>query len=557
MADLEQMKKALRAAHAAGDTVAAKRIAAMIKGGSAQSPMQAGLAKMSDMTRNPRLVDQSPATGGFADGDPRNVATPVPPAPPQGTNLADQFSSGLNEGIARFAGVPVDLMTGALNLGGAGVNALLGTEIPAIENPVGGSGTFTSAMDPLISDADPQTAGQRYARRGGQEIGFGIPAAMTGAAIPGYGAAAREAMAPYMAASVAGDAGAALAGQTAREVAPNSPIADLIASLLGGGGASYAASRMTPALAATPTLDEMKSKASGLWEKVQSAPETLTDSATAGLEAATRGALPTSQLAPRSYPAAFAAAEDVGTLQNPRVFDVEEARRIIGDAVAGDPKEARVGVAMKKAIEDYMGTLKPADLQGGSADETLDALAAARKTTHQTKKADAVINKEMRGESRAATTGTGGNEVNAIRQNIRTLFDKERDPTLSGARQGFSPDEMKAMDTVVFGDTKSNIARLLGRMAPTSGALPMTMTGLGGASGATATLATGNPFFAIPAIAGGVGELSKAAAEKMTKDQIAVLLATILNGGKAPGKSAARTATEQAIVNQLLSTSAQ
>jgi hypothetical protein len=200
-----------------------------------------------------------------------------------------------------------------------------------------------------------------------------------------------------------------------------------------------------------------------------------------------------------------------------------------------------------------MGGLKPADLQGGSADETLDALSAARRTTHQTKKADAVLNKEMRAETRAATTGTGGNEVNATRQNIRALFDKERDPTLRGKRSGYTPDEMKAMERVVMGDTKSNIARLLGRMAPSSGALPLVATGYGGAGGIGMAGLTGNPLLALPAIAGGVGEISKAAAEKMTKDQIAELLATIMNQGKAPGKSAARTATERAIINQMLS----
>ncbi len=160
----------------------------------------------------------------------------------------------------------------------------------------------------------------------------------------------------------------------------------------------------------------------------------------------------------------------------------------------------------------------------------------------------------MRAETRAATTGTGGNEVNATKQNIRTLFDKERDPTLRGARAGYTPDEMKAMEGVVMGDAKSNIARLLGRMAPSSGALPLVATGYGGAGGIGMAGLTGNPYLAIPALAGGIGEISKALAEKMTKGQIDDLMATILNSGKNPGPSAARTATKQAIVQQLLST---
>ena len=78
----------------------------------------------------------------------------------------EQFGAGLNEGIANFAGTPVDIMTGALNLGSAGINAALGTEIPAITDPVGGSGMTTAAMDPFISDRAPNGMVERYLRRG-------------------------------------------------------------------------------------------------------------------------------------------------------------------------------------------------------------------------------------------------------------------------------------------------------------------------------------------------------------------------------------------------------
>jgi hypothetical protein len=528
--------------------------------GVAQSPMKAGLAKLSDMTQNPRVMPATdgPATPRYADGDPRNVATPVPPPAPYRGALAgaDQLSSGLNEGIAALAGAPVDLLTGALNMGAKGVNYLAGTDIPQIENPLGGSDSIKSALDPLISDVEPQTGGQRYLRRIGREVGFGVPAAMTGAAIPGYGATAREALKPYMAASVASDVGAGLAGQTAREVAPDSPVADLIASLIGGGGTAFLASRMTPRLAASPSLEEMKAREGLAWDKVKSAPETMTDSTTVGLQGAVRAALPDSQLAAEAYPKAYGMAEKMGALKNPTIYDAEQARRMVGDRVAASPDEARVGVDMKRAIADYLSNLKPSDLQGGAADETLDALSTARRTTHQIKKAEAVTNAGMKAETRAATTGTGGNEVNATRQNVRAIFDKERDLTLSGKRSGYTPDEMAAMEKLVMGSPGSNIARLLGRMAPSSGALPLTIFGGGGASGATASLMTGNPYYAIPAIAGGVGELSKIAAEKMTKTQIAELLATIRNGGKAVGPSAARDATVKAIIQQLLGTAA-
>ena len=67
-----------------------------------------------------------------------------------------------------------------------------------------------------------------------------------------------------------------------------------------------------------PTLDELKAKATSQWESVRSAPETLTDPATAGLEAAVRNALPTSQLADEAYPNAFGMADKMKALKNPR-----------------------------------------------------------------------------------------------------------------------------------------------------------------------------------------------------------------------------------------------
>ena len=156
----------------------------------------------------------------------------------------------------------------------------------------------------------------------------------------------------------------------------------------------------------------------------------------------------------------------------------------------------------------------------------------------------------------AATTGTGGNQVNANRQNIRAIYDRERDLTKSGRRSGYTPDEMAAMARVVHGTPGSNVARALGRMAPSSGALPMAMMGYGGAGGVGMAGLTGNPVLALPAIAGGVGEISKALAGKMTQKQIDSLMATILNGGRVPGQSASRLASARAILEQMLSNAA-
>ena len=117
---------------------------------------------------------------------------------------------------------------------------------------------------------------------------------------------------------------------------------------------------------------------------------------------------------------------------------------------------------------------------------------------------------------------------------------------------GYTPDEMAQMERVVKGTPGQNIARMLGRMAPTSGALPMMATGYGGMAGAGAGMATGNPLLAIPALAGGAGFAAKAVAEQSTKREIQKLVSMILNGAPLE-KSAAKTASQRAILEQLLS----
>jgi hypothetical protein len=471
---------------------------------------------------------------------------------------ADQLSSGINEGLASFAGAPVDLVTGALNLGSSGINYALGTDIPKIENPVGGSESLRGVMDPLISDTEPQTMPQRYLRRGGQELGFGIPAALTGASLPKYGMAAREALLPYMATSTAGDAGAAVAGQTSREIAPDNPVADFLASVVGGGGASYAASRMTPELVPTQSLDELKQSNADKWATIKGSTDELTPEASARLSPELHAMLKEKRATnPNLFPRANATVDDITALPPKSLYEVEEARRLAGRNVAANADEAAVGVEMKRTIDDYLTGLGPDDVRGADPEASIAMMRDARRGSHQAFKGDEIENKAMRAETRAATTGTGGNEVNAMRQNVRTVFDRERDPTLRGKGGGYTPDEMAAMDRIVNGDTKSNIARLLGRLSPTSGALPLMAMGGGGVSGTTAAMLTGNPLYALPMVGAGVGMVAKSAAESMTKKEIAKLLATITNGGVTPAKSAARTASERAVLEQLLATGAQ
>lgn len=138
-------------------------------------------------------------------------------------------SGGPNKAIARTFGAPVDLMTGALNLGARGVNAAFGTDIPPIEKPFGGSESIESGLKAVgVPDPNmrPQTTTGRVLKRVGEEV---TAAGLTLGTARGLTAAA--------------DAGRVALGPTARNVAGvfgSSPGTQAVASAGAGAGAAAA-----------------------------------------------------------------------------------------------------------------------------------------------------------------------------------------------------------------------------------------------------------------------------------------------------------------------------
>lgn len=457
------------------------------------------------------------------------------------TSMLEQSMSGVNEGIAGILGAPVDLMTGMLNLGGQGVNAAFGTDIQPITNPVGGSGTFRDALAPTISEVEPQTAGQRYGRRIGQEVG-----AMS---VPG-GVALRGAKAPLAAAGTeaASAVGAGVAGQTAQEVMPGNATADLIASLLGGGApiAAVHASRSGPR---APTMRELKAQQSSAYDAVDQSqarlPAQSRDDLIAAIDARTRSMDMDDFLHPR----ASRTVNRMDSLEaSPRIADVEQKRRLVGRDVAGslDPSESMIGQGMKDEIDTYLRNLSEQGKLGPDATETLDELQRARGLTQRIKKSETVTGLVDKAERRAATSGTGGNEVNAIRQNLRTILD---DPK---KRRQFSKSELEEIENIVRGTPTVNAARLLGRLSPTSGALPL-MAGIGSTAVGTSVggpIGTGVGMSAM--LAGAAG---KGVAESLTKSQVDRLVQNLRNGGPVARKGVNRDDL-QSLIAALLSQSA-
>lgn len=135
------------------------------------------------------------------------AASPAPAAPRRvgaGTQqgAVSQYASGLTEGLTRnVVGPVVDLAQGAVNLPGRALNAIRGEEYdPMLEGSVGTTDWWNRALQTEIPDIplpftddsiamgpmvapEPQTGGQRFARRAGEFTGTAMGTLAGGSAL--------------------------------------------------------------------------------------------------------------------------------------------------------------------------------------------------------------------------------------------------------------------------------------------------------------------------------------------------------------------------------------
>jgi hypothetical protein len=121
-------------------------------------------------------------------------------------------------------------------------------------------------------------------------------------------------------------------------------------------------------------------------------------------------------------------------------------------------------------------------------------------------------------ERRAASTGSGGNEHNAIRQNLRGVIDSPKKSRM------FSKQELAAINDVVMGTKPLNALRLFGKLSPEGNGLMMFLSGGLGAAGALT-----NPLLALPPV---VGFAAKRLGDRGMQKSVERLLAMVSSGQK-------------------------
>lgn len=176
--------------------------------------------------------------------------------------------------------------------------------------------------------------------------------------------------------------------------------------------------------------------------------------------------------------------------------------------------EAHFGQQIIDNIDNFIDGAKPAQIATGSGPQAAAAIRNARGANRQWRKMQTVDEALYNAQLNAASSGSGGNINNAVRQQFKSIL---KSPT---KRRGFTALETQQMENIVKSSGGENAMRLAGKLSPSGNGL-MAALGIGG------TMA--NPVLgAVPLAATG----AKYLADNATLAKVQKLRALISNGGK-------------------------
>lgn len=237
-------------------------------------------------------------------------------------------------------------------------------------------------------------------------------------------------------------------------------------------------------------------------------------------------------LAPKTYRAIDELKNQPG--QNIEIADMEGVRRALNKAAA-DPAERDAARRSIDAIDKYLANLDPADVVVNPqyAGQVSSEAAEARGNYAAAKRSESLDNVEKKAQRQANSAGSGANIDNATRQQIKSILNNPK------KQRGFSKEEIALMEKINEGTPVGNVARLLGKFAP-SGVVS-------GALSAGAGFAAHGPMGAIALPAAGY------AAKKVADASTLRLLAKLNNQVRARsplGRQAAINAAAQSVFAQ-------
>lgn len=415
-----------------------------------------------------------------------------------------QFLSGANEGVGNLLSLPNTVEMGLRSIGPAIGNAVGGDFAMPTESwlPDAGAsfrnlGNEVGAIKPATSDG-----GDQFARRVGEEIGAAL--------IPALGT-------PAKVTSLLSAAGSGVGAAGAQAIAPGNPYAEIAGQLIGGGvplGVANQLERGAIAKGATPTVESLKDEAGALYEAARASGVVAPQQATAQLNQTMKGiATAEGLISPTgrvnsSYPRINGVLNtfddfSTGTMD---IAQAQATRKVLTDAAkSAEPGEKRIATMMLDEFDKFLDPLAP-------------EIAQANRIYSRAKKGELLEQAVELAGSRAGQFSGSGFE-NALRAEFRGL----QRQIIKGQLRGLSESEIDAINKVANGGALENVARWIGKFAPTGN--------LGTVAGGSAGFAAGGPLGAAAVL--GAGALGRGAATKMTANNARKAIVEALMGGNA------------------------
>jgi len=363
MADIARLERALRNAHASGDAVAAKRLAAEIKRVRSEGGFMQTVDDGVRAVANGLTFGMADRFSGFMSGDGTQAE--------RDRSAAARERSPITSTLGEIAGSAVGL--GKL----AGAGATASRFIPAAATGVGralGVGA-AGAVDGIAAN---ELMNLGYGREFGENIGM---SAIAGAAAPAV-------------------AGAITAG------------------------ASKALGAFNPK-PATMSVDDLKAAASAAYKQADDAGIVFSPQASTRLRDTVQADMADFGFDPVLQPGANAAFKRLEEYagQNVTMKGLDTARKIAGNAFdASKPSNNELARRISGRIDDAIANPQAGDVIMGDAVKGAAAIKSARELTARQKKLEKVAQLLERAEVQAGSTGSGGNIENATRQQIKRII---------------------------------------------------------------------------------------------------------------------------------------
>lgn len=276
-------------------------------------------------------------------------------------------------------------------------------------------------------------------------------------------------------------------------------------------GAVLPSKQPAPQAAVAPTTQELKAAAKAGFESAPVKELEVAPRAISELGQGVRGRLTEAGLDENLAPKTFGILSKLDKIPEDAVVtgqNLQSLRRTFQMAAGSIDKTERLAASkVIEAIDDFLPNVAARDILSGDARAASEAWQLARGNYAAAMRSEDIAKAVLKAQRQAESAGSGANIDNATRQQFKAILNNDK------KLRGFNADEVAQMEAIVRGTSTGNLARLVGKAAPTgivSGALS------GGAG-----LAAGGPAGAVMLPLAGL--IGKRIGDKSTAKQVARL----------------------------------